>query len=114
MAGEGSHSNGHAMVKHGHHSSGSLKVVLLHAFLKLKWLGLMSLFIEAMLESRHVSKRAHKYFHFLHKPWVHLALVIMEIVGHLAEHLHQEEENHEQEHRLHELEKVVAKLSKAK
>mmetsp|Transcript_63299 Transcript_63299/g.159633 ORF Transcript_63299/g.159633 Transcript_63299/m.159633 type:complete len:153 (-) Transcript_63299:184-642(-) len=101
----------HEVMRHGHgHGRMTLGTLLLHIFIKLKYLGLAGHLLEALLELMHVSKKANHRLRFLHKPWMHLAAIGMVIVGHLAEHAHQEEENHEQEHRIALLEKNLARL----
>eukprot|EP00428_Durinskia_dybowskii_P072678 CAMPEP_0170398196 /NCGR_PEP_ID=MMETSP0117_2-20130122/23274_1 /TAXON_ID=400756 /ORGANISM="Durinskia baltica, Strain CSIRO CS-38" /LENGTH=172 /DNA_ID=CAMNT_0010654739 /DNA_START=103 /DNA_END=619 /DNA_ORIENTATION=- len=109
------HTSSHAVVPHGHgHGEKSALGMLLHLFTKLKNLGIAGYALEALLELGHTSKRAHHRFHFLHKPWVHLLAILMILTGHLAEHVHQEEENHHQEARLADLEAKVAALGAAK
>eukprot|EP00746_Dinoflagellata_sp_MGD_P014337 gnl/MRDRNA2_/MRDRNA2_131372_c0_seq1.p1 gnl/MRDRNA2_/MRDRNA2_131372_c0~~gnl/MRDRNA2_/MRDRNA2_131372_c0_seq1.p1 ORF type:complete len:166 (+),score=28.21 gnl/MRDRNA2_/MRDRNA2_131372_c0_seq1:63-500(+) len=76
----------------------------------LGWLGLGGHLIEWVCELTHVSKSAHRR---LHGPALHrlgLFAVTCIIVGHLAEHVHQEDENHHQEHRFHILEERLKKL----
>merc|ERR1719401_2919608 len=103
------------VVAHGHRSGQATLVVgLLHLFTKLKRLGIAGYALEALLELTHVSKRAHHRLSFLHKPWVHLMAILMIIVGHLAEHVHQEEENHHQEVRIAMLEKKLAVIQPKK
>merc|ERR1719240_390469 len=79
----------------------------------LGYLGLGGHVIEWVCELTHVSKAAHRR---LHGPALHrlgLFAVTCIIVGHLAEHVHQEEENHHQEHRIHTLEERLKKLESA-
>mmetsp|Transcript_46702 Transcript_46702/g.144290 ORF Transcript_46702/g.144290 Transcript_46702/m.144290 type:complete len:120 (+) Transcript_46702:31-390(+) len=75
---------------------------------KLRYLGLAGYLLEWLLEASHVSHRLHRLLHKLHSPKVQLLAITMVLAGHLAEHLHQEEENHHQEHRLAALEARLA------
>lgn len=107
--------NGHGgeLQKHGHGQTSMLSM-LLQLFAGLKNLGIAGYALEAVLELMHTSKRAHHKLHFLNKPWVHLAAVLMVLTGHLAEHVHQEEENQHQEARIAALEASVAQLKAVK
>eukprot|EP00429_Kryptoperidinium_foliaceum_P064238 CAMPEP_0176063624 /NCGR_PEP_ID=MMETSP0120_2-20121206/31733_1 /TAXON_ID=160619 /ORGANISM="Kryptoperidinium foliaceum, Strain CCMP 1326" /LENGTH=169 /DNA_ID=CAMNT_0017397199 /DNA_START=50 /DNA_END=554 /DNA_ORIENTATION=- len=106
--------HGHgAIQKHGH-GQASILSVLLRLFTGLKNLGLAGYALEALLKLSHASHRAHHKLHFLDTPRIHLLAVLMILTGHLAEHLHQEEENHHQEARLAGLESRLADLERAK
>eukprot|EP00933_Yihiella_yeosuensis_P068726 TRINITY_DN7467_c4_g1_i1.p1 TRINITY_DN7467_c4_g1~~TRINITY_DN7467_c4_g1_i1.p1 ORF type:complete len:125 (+),score=20.90 TRINITY_DN7467_c4_g1_i1:87-461(+) len=97
------------LAKQGHTPSG-LKAfwkTLAHLFVKLRYLGLAGYFLEWILEATHSSKRLHHLLHRINTPKVHLLAITMVLAGHLAEHLHQEEENHHQEDRLAKLEAAV-------
>merc|ERR1719382_1306295 len=57
--------------------------------------------LEWILKASHVNHKLHRWLHRLDSPRVHLLAITMVLTGHAAEHLHQEEENHEQEEHLH-------------
>lgn len=103
-----------AIVPYGHGHKASLSHALLHVFSSFKNLGILGYVLEALLEFMHINKKANRKLRILHKPWMHLAAILMIIVGHLAEHVHQEEENHEQEVRIASLEKKLALLQAGK
>mmetsp|Transcript_56422 Transcript_56422/g.150936 ORF Transcript_56422/g.150936 Transcript_56422/m.150936 type:complete len:99 (-) Transcript_56422:81-377(-) len=75
----------------------------------LKFFGIIGHLIELLGEMSHASKRAPRWLHKFHNPKFGVLAIIMVIVGHLAEHVHQEHENHHQELRLAALEAQVAK-----
>eukprot|EP00929_Paragymnodinium_shiwhaense_P087885 TRINITY_DN48034_c0_g1_i1.p1 TRINITY_DN48034_c0_g1~~TRINITY_DN48034_c0_g1_i1.p1 ORF type:complete len:115 (+),score=14.63 TRINITY_DN48034_c0_g1_i1:131-475(+) len=88
-----------------HGSKADTKKVLLHFLCKLRYLGLIGYGLEWLLEASHVSKRLHHWLHRLVNPKMHLLAISCVLVGHVAEHLHQEEENHHQEAHIRALEK---------
>ena len=81
---------------------------------RLRYLGLLGYALEWLLEACHASSRLHKMLHSIQTPKVHLLAISMVLAGHVAEHLHQEEENHHQEAHLHELRSELHKLRHSK
>mmetsp|Transcript_96571 Transcript_96571/g.295429 ORF Transcript_96571/g.295429 Transcript_96571/m.295429 type:complete len:117 (-) Transcript_96571:61-411(-) len=108
-----SHKKG-AVVAHQGHGKAPLAQQLLRLFAALRHLGSLGYALEVLLELAHVSKRAHRALPFLHKPWMHVLAIVMVLTGHLAEHVHQEEENHHQETRLVALERQLAQAQSKK
>eukprot|EP00435_Cladocopium_sp_Y103_P071708 s523_g38.t1 len=93
-------------------SLGALWVAVVKLLARLRYLGLLGYALEWLLEASHASSRMHKILHSINTPKVHLLAISMVLAGHIAEHLHQEEENHHQEAHLHELRMEVQKLRK--
>mmetsp|Transcript_94491 Transcript_94491/g.211821 ORF Transcript_94491/g.211821 Transcript_94491/m.211821 type:complete len:116 (-) Transcript_94491:45-392(-) len=92
------------LAKPGHAPPHALWAILGTLFRKLRYLGLLGYALEWVLEASHVSHKLHGWLRGLHNPKVQLLAISMVLAGHLAEHAHQEEENHHQEERLATLE----------
>eukprot|EP00440_Ansanella_granifera_P056399 gb/GFBE01061123.1/.p1 GENE.gb/GFBE01061123.1/~~gb/GFBE01061123.1/.p1 ORF type:complete len:132 (+),score=28.60 gb/GFBE01061123.1/:1-396(+) len=109
MAGAGSpHAGVQAhgtLAKQGHAPSG-LRVfwdALAKLMIRLRYMGIAGYALEWILEACHSSSRLHRWLHHINTPKFHLLAITLVLAGHVAEHLHQEEENHHQEAHLADL-----------
>mmetsp|Transcript_27193 Transcript_27193/g.61701 ORF Transcript_27193/g.61701 Transcript_27193/m.61701 type:complete len:117 (+) Transcript_27193:77-427(+) len=98
------------LAPHGHAPANAFWAAVVGILCKLRYLGLAGYAVEWILEAAHVSKRLHHWLHRfrLNSPKVHLFAITLVLAGHLAEHAHQEEENHHQEERMAILEARLA------
>ncbi|CAE7692633.1 unnamed protein product [Symbiodinium pilosum] len=111
MAGHGN--DVHAVVPHKAHAKTGLAAfwaAVLKLVFRLRYLGLFGYFLEWLLEACHSSGKLHKLLHPINTPKFHLLAITMVLAGHVAEHLHQEEENHHQEAHLENLRAELQKL----
>ena len=90
----------------------ALWIIFLKFVARLRYLGLLGYALEWLLEASHASSKLHKILHSINTPKVHLLAISMVLAGHVAEHLHQEEENHHQEAHLEELRTQIKQLRK--
>mmetsp|Transcript_41651 Transcript_41651/g.90785 ORF Transcript_41651/g.90785 Transcript_41651/m.90785 type:complete len:129 (-) Transcript_41651:241-627(-) len=97
-----------SVVPHGHGHGMSVWQFLLHLFCKLRCLGLVGYGLEWILELSHANHKVHRRIRRYTGPKFRLLAMSMVLAGHLAEHIHQEEENHEQEDRIKALELRLA------
>merc|ERR1740122_865135 len=99
----------------GHAPANTIWASIMRVLVRLKYLGLLGYALEWILEAGHVSKRLHHWLHRykLNSPKVHLLAISFVLAGHLAEHAHQEEENHHQEERMAILEARLAAVQPA-
>ncbi|CAE8702004.1 unnamed protein product, partial [Polarella glacialis] len=81
----------------------------LKILVRLRYLGLAGYGLEWLLEAVHSSHRLHKLLGFVNTPRVHLIAITLVLAGHIAEHVHQEEENHHQEAHLASLQAEIEK-----
>mmetsp|Transcript_29956 Transcript_29956/g.56185 ORF Transcript_29956/g.56185 Transcript_29956/m.56185 type:complete len:114 (-) Transcript_29956:154-495(-) len=81
--------------------------------IRLRYLGLFGYALEWLLEACHSSSKLHKLLHPINTPKFHLLAITMVLAGHVAEHLHQEEENHHQEAHLAHLHAELQKLRRS-
>mmetsp|Transcript_62272 Transcript_62272/g.166508 ORF Transcript_62272/g.166508 Transcript_62272/m.166508 type:complete len:118 (-) Transcript_62272:42-395(-) len=102
------HASSSTLAKQGHPPPHAFWALLGSILRRLRYLGLLGYALEWLLEASHASHRLHHWLHKLHTPKVQLLAISMVLAGHLAEHAHQEEENHHQEERLAALEARLA------
>mmetsp|Transcript_50699 Transcript_50699/g.151718 ORF Transcript_50699/g.151718 Transcript_50699/m.151718 type:complete len:118 (+) Transcript_50699:59-412(+) len=93
-------SSSSTLAKPGHPPPRAFWAALGSLLRRLRYLGLLGYALEWLLEASHASHQLHRWLHRLHSPKVQLLAITMVLAGHLAEHAHQEEENHHQEERL--------------
>ncbi|CAE7833706.1 unnamed protein product [Symbiodinium necroappetens] len=111
MAGQGKDS--HAIVADKVHAKtgfGAIWAVVAKLLIRLRYLGLFGYALEWLLEACHSSSKLHTMLHRINTPKFHLLAITMVLAGHVAEHLHQEEENHHQEAHLASLRAELQKL----
>mmetsp|Transcript_24389 Transcript_24389/g.44172 ORF Transcript_24389/g.44172 Transcript_24389/m.44172 type:complete len:127 (+) Transcript_24389:65-445(+) len=112
----GNHANG-VVAKKGHTPSGlkAFWTALARLLIRMRYMGLAGYALEWLLEACHSSSRLHKLLKSINTPKFHLLAISMVLAGHVAEHMHQEEENtHQEAHLAHlqsELEKRRAAAS---
>ncbi|CAJ1354672.1 unnamed protein product [Effrenium voratum] len=88
--------------------------IAMKLLVRLRYLGLFGYALEWLLEACHSSSKMHKLLHGINNPKTHLLAISLVLAGHIAEHLHQEEENHHQEAHLEHLRAELQKLQKQK
>lgn len=115
--------SGHGLdLKKAHQAHGDSSVdkskgfwhVFIKLLIRLRYLGLAGYALEWILEACHTNKRLHHMLHRLLTPKVHLLAITMVLAGHIAEHLHHEEEVHEQEEHIAHLRAEIQMISKHK
>eukprot|EP00927_Polykrikos_kofoidii_P021324 TRINITY_DN2020_c0_g1_i1.p1 TRINITY_DN2020_c0_g1~~TRINITY_DN2020_c0_g1_i1.p1 ORF type:complete len:117 (+),score=15.35 TRINITY_DN2020_c0_g1_i1:101-451(+) len=101
------HVSSSSLVAHSSSSKASVCTRALRFAARFRYLGLLGYVLEWLMSATHLSQRLHRSLRQLTSPKAHLLAVTCILIGHCAEHMHQEDENHEQEARIAALESRV-------